>query len=628
MQNKTARPFGLWSSPLSPRALAGALRLGDVMWAGDGDVLVWSEGRGAQTMLVAKRGQDAPVDLFTEHSARGGVGYGGGELGVYKDQVYFANKDGRLYQVALDYGTPRALTPPFGSMAAPAPSPCGSVIAYVHTDGHDDAVGVIDAHGKRWPAKVASGADFYMQPTWSPSGERLAWVSWDHPQMPWDGALLQLAGARIADGELELEAPQVIAGDTKTSVQQPCFSPDGQTLAYLSDASGYTHIHLYGLSDGAQRQLSQGSFDLAGPAWVQGLRSIAWAPDSQSIWAIRNSQGFCTLVRYTLDGSVTEVSALSDYEHLAQLCVSPTTGQLALIASASTIPARLITFDPETGDVQIIKRSSAERLAPEALAPMKAISWSSPQGHTVHGNYYPPTSPRFEAQGAPPLVVLIHGGPTTQALASYNSRAQLFATRGYAVLEVNYRGSTGYGREYMELLRGQWGVYDVEDAIGGAQRLVDDGLADPKKLVIMGGSAGGYTVLQALTDHPGFFAAGISMYGISDLFALTATTHKFESHYNDSLLGVLPQDAELFKARSPVFKAERLSDALAIFQGDQDKVVPPEQAELIAKSLRARGVTHLYHVYEGEGHGWRKPETIEHFYKAVLEFLERHILYK
>jgi dipeptidyl aminopeptidase/acylaminoacyl peptidase len=241
--------------------------------------------------------------------------------------------------------------------------------------------------------------------------------------------------------------------------------------------------------------------------------------------------------------------------------------------------------------------------------------------------YYPPASDRFEGVGLPPLMVMVHGGPTSQVPARFNAESQFFATRGYAVLQVNYRGSTGYGKDYMNKLRGAWGVYDVEDSATGALYLVERGLADRSKLVIMGGSAGGYTVLQSLVDKPGFYKAGVCLYGVSNQFTLASDTHKFEERYTDSLLGPLPEAAALYRDRSPVFHADKIVDPLIIFQGLEDKVVTPSQSESIVAALKARGVPHEYHAYAGEGHGWRKPETIEHFYKTTLAFLKQYVLF-
>jgi dipeptidyl aminopeptidase/acylaminoacyl peptidase len=227
----------------------------------------------------------------------------------------------------------------------------------------------------------------------------------------------------------------------------------------------------------------------------------------------------------------------------------------------------------------------------------------------------------------PPAIIAIHGGPTGQSSASYNARAQFFATRGFAYLEVNYRGSTGYGKNYMAALRGQWGVLDVQDAIDGARYLVDAGLADGNKLVIMGGSAGGYTVLKALVDHPGFFKAALCLYGVSNMFTLAADTHKFEERYLDSMLGPLPEASDIYRQRSPIFNADKIVDPIALFQGEIDTVVPKAQAETIVASLQQRNVPHEYHLYPGEGHGWRKQETIEAFYSTVEQFLKNHVIF-
>ena len=258
---------------------------------------------------------------------------------------------------------------------------------------------------------------------------------------------------------------------------------------------------------------------------------------------------------------------------------------------------------------------------------MQALTWRGVDEEEVHGLYYAPHSERYCGEGSPPLIVTVHGGPTSQVCAAYDARAQFFATRGIAVLDVNYRGSTGYGRNYMQRLYGNWGICDVEDALSGAEHLADRGLADRERLVIMGGSAGGFTVLQALVDHPGFFRAGICLYGVANQFSLAMETHKFEARYLDMLLGPLPAAADIYRQRSPVFHADKLVDPIAIFQGDVDKVVPRNQSDAIVESLRARNVPHEYHVYEGEGHGWRRPDTIEAFYTSVLGFLQQYVIY-
>jgi dipeptidyl aminopeptidase/acylaminoacyl peptidase len=258
---------------------------------------------------------------------------------------------------------------------------------------------------------------------------------------------------------------------------------------------------------------------------------------------------------------------------------------------------------------------------------VEPLSWKSDGGDTAHGLYWGPASDRFSGLGKPPLVVLVHGGPTAQVTAGWKAEAQFFATRGFAVLAVNYRGSTGYGRPYMLKLRGNWGICDVDDAASGAQHLADTGRVDADRMVIMGGSAGGFTVLQTLVDRPDAFCAGICLYGVADQFHLAAQTHKFEARYLDSLLGPLPEAAEVYRQRSPVLHANRIRCPVAIFQGGKDQVVPREQSEAIVAALKRNGTPHLYHVYPNEGHGWRHRETIEHFYRTVEEFLRKHVLF-
>jgi dipeptidyl aminopeptidase/acylaminoacyl peptidase len=281
----------------------------------------------------------------------------------------------------------------------------------------------------------------------------------------------------------------------------------------------------------------------------------------------------------------------------------------------------------EGGQLHTERYSDPETVDPLELSTPQAIDWQAPDGAMVHGLYYPPASARFYSEGLPPAVVYVHGGPTSQFTSRYSPEAVFFTTRGYAFLAVNYRGSTGYGRSYRLALREQWGNLDVMDTVAGAGALVERGLADPKRLVVMGGSAGGFTALNCLIRHPGLFKAGVEYYGVSSLMGLSLDTHKFEEHINDRLVGVLPGAAQRYHDWSPVYFADRIQDALAIFQGSEDRVVPPEQSEAIARNLRERGVPHLYKVYTGEGHGWRKPETIADFYRQIERFLLERVIY-
>lgn len=629
--SKENRPFGLWQSPITPDSMAQGIRLSEIAWDSDGERLVWLEGRSDRGVLVcAGPGNDAPRDLTTGLSVRAKVGYGGGDVTVSHGHVYFVEKSGRIYRQPLGTGQAKAITPAFGHAASPAVSPDGKWLVFVHSYERIDRLAIVDVEGQHWPQQFASGADFYMQPRWHPQGKLLAWIEWDHPNMPWDGTRLCVATVEQTGSLPQLGAVRQIAGGKDIAIFQPEFSPDGRYLAYISDETGWGNLYLYDLESGEQRALTNERAELGTPAWVQGLRTYGFRHDGQAIYYLRNELGFRTLWLYDLKrGESRSISSgLDTYTWIeSTLAVAPNRDALAAVASASTIPDRVVVIEPgEGGQARILARSEGETVAPSELSLPKAISWTSGAA-TAHGLYYPPASSRYTGTGLPPAILLIHGGPTSQSIAKYSPQVQFFTTRGYAVLQVNYRGSTGYGRDYMLALRGAWGVVDVEDAISGARYLAESGLADPSRMVIMGGSAGGYTVLQVLAHHPGVFKAGICNFGVSNLFNLAADTHKFEERYLDTIVGPLPEAHALYRERSPIFFADRIRDPLAIFQGSEDTVVPRDQSDSVVEALRRRGVPHQYKVYEGEGHGWRKSETIKDFYTSVEKFLRQYVLF-
>lgn len=622
-QDKKQVPFGFWSSPITPRSLSTRKRISDAQWDTDGSTLVWLEHRSAQGVLVASSGTDAPRDLTDIHSVRARVGYGGGDFTVGQGDVIYANvQDGRLYQQALQGGPARALTPGFGSYAAPQLAPSGKRVLFVHTYEDTDRIGYIEREGTSWPISLAQGADFYAFPSWHPSGEKIAWIEWDHPNMPWDGTRLCLG--HFSSEHQKLTQVEHLSGDSKTCIFQPCFSPDGRFLSYITTHNNLEALVLYNLEEGTSKILKEQAV-LSVPAWIQGVRTHAWDASSQSIFYQVNDRGHLQLWRVQIETGAAQPINIGEYTWFDQLAVSPTNDQLSCIASSSTTPNRLITWSEN--DIKIVARTGTENIAVEAHSPAQQVEWKSKDGTTIHGLYYPPTSPHFWDDGLPPAIVNIHGGPTSQRVMNYSAEINFFTSRGFAVLEVNYRGSTGYGKSYMDALKENWGIHDVEDAVSAAKMLQEHKLADPNRLVIKGGSAGGYTVLKTVVDHPGVYNAGLCLFGVSNLFTLARGTHKFESRYLDSLIGALPQDGQRYRERSPLFKASNIQDPLAIFQGSDDKVVPPDQSEAIVAALKQNGVPHVYHLYEGEGHGWRKAETIEAYFNSVLEFLQEYVLY-
>ncbi|MCY3834407.1 MAG: S9 family peptidase [Chloroflexi bacterium] len=619
--------YGTWDSPISGAAIAGGVSLRDAQWNRGGDCLVWWENRGKTGLLQAQAGGQAPRDLTDATlNVAGRVGYGGGAFTLGDGKAFFA-ANGRLYSQALAGGAPRAITPAFGSYASPAVSPDGEWVAFVHSYEDVDGLAIVDAAGEGFPRKLAYGTDFVMQPSWHPAGQQLAFVAWNHPQMPWNGSELRLVSlARDGDGAPRATDIVTLAGDQDTAVFQPEFSPDGRFLAYVSDASGWSNIYVYDLKRRIHSRLTSDEAEQGTPAWAQGLRTYGWAGDSQSIFYLENQRGFFSLKRYDLAAGASElVAGLEEYTQLEQIAVSGAGNKVAMIASSSVIPPRVISVD--ASGLTIHRRGGVENLREDQLASARAMRWQGDDGQDAHGLFYPPVMQDSMPPGAPPLIVNVHGGPTSQRSAAYYSDAQFFTTRGYAVLLVNHRGSTGYGKAYMEMHRGAWGVYDVIDCISGVKHLANEGLIDESKAVIMGGSAGGFTVLQSLVDHPGFYRAGVCSYGVSNQFGLLMDTHKFEEHYPFWLLGELPEAAELYRKRSPLFHADKIIDPIIVFQGTDDVVVPQAQSDGIVASLKRRGVPHEYHLFAGEGHGWRKPKTIETYYKSIERFLLQHVIY-
>ncbi len=621
MSEKQQVAYGFWSSPISAETMGAQTPLLDVQWNTTGDSMIWLERRSDRGVLVCRRGDEAPYDLTDGYMVRGSVGYGGGDYTVSKDSVVFAEKDGRLYHQSLMSGSARPITPAFGAAASPVVSPDGRWVLYVHTYEDTDVLGLVDSQGRHWPVDLVSGADFYMQPIWHPAGNRIAWIEWDQPQMPWDGTQLKIA-------HLDGETPGVIettlmGGDKDTPVFQPAFSPDGAWISYIITEGEWDQLVIHNIASGQRRILVE-DVTLAEPAWIQGIRVYGWSPGSEKIYYHQNDQGFGSLWEVGIEtGHRTQID-LAPYTWISQVAVSPAQDVLACIASASNVPDRIVTIEKNRRTIH--HRSRSEMIPAQELPVPEAITWSASDGTIVRGLYYPPASSHFIGTGKPPAILCIHGGPTGQQTAVYSSEVPFFTSRGYAYLYVNYRGSTGYGRSYMTALREHWGEYDTEDAVSGARALIDQDLADPDRIVIKGGSAGGFTVLNALVHHPGVFRAGLCLYGVTNLFSLATDTHKFEARYLDIMVGMLPETGARYQAWSPFFHADKIRDPVAVFQGTEDQVVPPDQAESIVQILQRNDVPHIYRLYEGEGHGWRKTETIVSFYDDVDRFLKQHVL--
>jgi dipeptidyl aminopeptidase/acylaminoacyl peptidase len=609
------RPYGTWPAPLGAGAVAGAGRKpGTVSLAGGR--LRWSESRPAEggRVVILEAG---PTDVTPAGAnARTRVHeYGGGAWWTHGDAVFYSDfSDGRLYR--LDPGAaPEAITPDLGKphlhrYADGCVTPDGSTIVCVR-ERHDGAEVVneliaLPADGSAEPRTIASGHDFYAAPRIDPSGSRLAFLTWDHPQMPWDGTELWVAALDGGD-------PQLVAGGRDEAVVDPQWSPDGQ-LWFLSDRTGWWNLYRDG---DAVTSLENG--EIGGPAWVFGQTYYAFLDDGRIACAVTRAAVDSLELLDPESGALEPVGL----DWTSYRSVTAGGGLIAFVASSPTVPPTVVAFDPASGREERIPTSPDVELNPGSISAPQAIQFPTRDGAVAHGFYYPPASAEWEGPAGerPPLRVICHGGPTAHAAPELDLEIQYFTQRGIGVVDVNYRGSSGYGREYRRLLNGRWGEIDWQDCVDAARFLAEQGEADPARTWVEGGSAGGYVVLCALVFEPESFAAGVSLYGVADAEALALDTHKFESRYLDSMIGPYPERAELYRERSPIHAVERLERPLLLLQGLDDEVVPPSQAEAMVEVLERKGIPYAYLPFEGEGHGFRKEENIRRTLEATLAFV-------
>lgn len=609
-------PYGSWRSPITARAIAqGSVSLTEPEFRDDS--VWWLEGRpsedGRQVVVRVPLGGGEPVDAIPAgYSARTRVHeYGGGAYLVDRDSLFFSNDaDGRVYRITAG-GSPEPITPepqsPRSLRYADFEMSAGGRAIYCVREAHRDGdealneIVTLSASGDEEPAVAASGRDFYAAPRLSPDGTQLAWLSWDHPRMPWDGTELWVAP--VAGGE-----PRLIAGGAGVSVVSPQWSPGG-ALHYVSDETGWWNLYREGVA------LHRAEAEFCAPLWQFGQEAFAFMSDGR-IACMWTSGGFTHLGLLDPGGELEELDrALSPSFRRPRL---RTDGERLVYIGMSSTHAPAVVVDRPGVDVQVVARSLPESPDPSYVSEPEAIEFDS-HGRISHALFFAPRNADFEAPDGelPPLLVMIHGGPTAQADPGLSLEIQFWTSRGVAVVDVNYGGSTGYGRPYRELLYGRWGEVDVEDATAAARHLAATGRVDGSRLAITGGSAGGYTALAALAFTDVFDAAG-SYYGVADIEALFESTHKFESHYE---LALVPADKA--RERSPIHSVEQISAPVIVFQGLDDPVVPPAQAELIVAALQKRGIEHEYHAYEGESHGFRKAETMIHSLEAELAFYGR-----
>jgi len=622
MTSPNIAPFGSWRSPITAdRIVSGNVGLGQI--ALDQGCVYWTESRPTESGRVALVRRDlegvvqdvvpAPFSVRTRVHE-----YGGGAFAVDGGTVWFSNdKDQRIYRME-EGGAPEPISPAGSCRYA-------DLIVDPH---HNRLLAVCEDHaGAGEPSNnivaidqdgtvqvLTDGSDFYAAPRPSPDGGHLLWLSWDHPNMPWDGCVLTRA---TCNGAGAVAKTETLAGGPDEALFQPEWSPDGH-IYFVSDRSGWWN--LYRWSEGAPQPVSPMPAELGLPQWIFNMRAYGFTGADQ-IFAIRTANGFAELLAISVEDGTADVIPVP-YVEMHGLVADGQ--QVVLVGSGARDVPVVAGVDPVDRTVVELRRSAAETPDPAVVSVAQPVTFESGNGRQAHAFYYPPKNDEFASPDKvlPPLIVKSHGGPTGQSGCGFNLKIQYWTSRGFAVLDVNYGGSTGYGRSYRRALDGAWGVVDVEDCVAGARWLVAQGLADPDRLAITGGSAGGYTTLCALTFDD-VFKAGASHYGIGDLEALARDTHKFESRYLDRLIGKWPEDRETYEARSPLHHAAGLNCPVIFFQGLEDKVVPPNQAEAMVTVLREKGIPVAYVAFEGEGHGFRQAENIRRALEGELAFYGR-----
>ena len=616
-------PYGSWVSPISVDHLIGSsVGLSSVQI--DGDKVYWLEsraderGRASLWRRLLSGGEPVEVTPSTACVRDRVHEYGGGEYHVSGGTVVYSEfSDGRLYAVRDDTA-PRPITPEgalrFGDIRV---HPDWDLVLAVREDhsGVAEPINTIVALDLDGPNSdggtvLCSGADFYSTPELSANG-RLAWTQWNHPNMPWDSTTIMigsLSSRVITDN-------QAIAGGTGESALQPRWL--GEKLIFASDRTNWWNLYLW--SDGQVEPLHETEAEFCAPQWTLGQRPYAIIDDDHLLCTVNRSGEQSIAVLQISSGTLRSTASPG----VATTSLDVGGRCAAAVLSFPDRPAALALLDLDRDAWDIVRSSFKISIPIDAISLARRVSWTS-EGREVHGYFYPPVNTNWQAPAGtlPPMITLIHGGPTGFASPEFKIGYQFWTSRGFAILDVNYSGSAGFGREYRDRLKGRWGVVDVHDCISGTLAMGTERLADPARLAIRGGSAGGFTALAALTMS-NVFNAAISQYGIADLEALAKDTHKFESRYIDSLIGPYPEDRHLYLERSPINHLDQLSAPILLLQGTEDMVVPPEQAEMLAAAARRRGLPVALIMFEGEGHGFRKAETIKAAIEAQIYFLGR-----
>ena len=618
MESKSELPFGTWPSSLSAEKVASAApKINHIQSCND--LVTWVESRpneGGRNVIVGRSKNGLIKDLIPapySHSSRVHE-YGGMAYALSENSIYFVNaSDQRIYQQQFGATTPVAITesgPRFADLIIDSVNHRLIAVCEQHnetTEPENYLVGISLAAGNKQLTPLARGADFYAYPRISPDGKSLCWIEWKHPNMPWDST--QLWQADIHNHCLENKR-LIAGGDGAEAIFQPQWSPDNR-LYYVSDRNNWWNI--YSADHGVIVEMPA---EFATPLWQFGMSTYDFI-EANTIGCLWTQQGvwYCGFVDIA-KGTLQPVA--STYKSMQAACCD--SGGLYMVAGAPDIADQVVTVS-QLGMVEAIYSPSKLNIATEDLAKPESISFPTANNTSVQAFFYPPTNSRYRGKDnqLPPVIAICHGGPTGATDCSLNLKIQYWTSRGFAVLDINYRGSTGFGRDYRNALNDAWGVADVEDTQHAVNYLIAQNKVDADRCIVRGSSAGGYTVLAALT-FTDTFKAGASLYGIGNLEILASDTHKFESRYLDKLVGPYPEQQEIYQQRSPINHIDQLNCPVIFLQGLEDKVVPPNQAELMVNSLKKKGIPVVYVKFPDEGHGFRKAENIIRAMQAELDF--------
>ena len=619
------KPHGSWKSPITSDLIASSsVRLGDICI--DGDDIYWVESRPDQNgrNTIKKHALDGTqIEMIpSPFSVRTRVHeYGGGAFTAHNGVIYFSHiGDNQLYMTASG-NPPRQLTAEenirFADLVVDSQRNRLLAVREHHQPGKkepENTIAAIRFDSDEKTETLVSGADFYSNPRLSLDGKTISWLCWHHPNMPWDGTELWITEVRD-DGSLG--ESERIAGGKFESIFQPQWSPDG-ILYFISDRNGWWNLYRY--IDGGIEPVIEMEAEFGLPQWVFGMSTYAIASGEQIICTFTHN-GVWHLI--SIDTKAKSLQMLeTPYSYLTQIRVSQT--KTVFDAASPFEPSSIVELDLQSQKTTVLRRSTKDEIDRGYISEAESITFTSVGEKVAYGFFYPPQNQDFSAPKGelPPLIVICHGGPTAASNNGLRLKTQFWTSRGFAVLDVNYRGSTGYGRAFREELNGQWGIADLQDCVYGAKYLAEKELVDEDRLIITGGSAGGFTVLAALTFYD-VFKAGASYYGISDLETLATDTHKFEARYLDRLVAPYPVNKEPYRERSPIHFTDRLSTPVIFFQGAEDKVVLPNQSEKMVNTLREKGVPVSYVLFEEEGHGFRKAENIKTALESELYFYSR-----